>query len=495
MGQAYEYFLKGEYEILQNNFRKAERNYISALSLSPDSPTILQSLVELKSYQGEYSDAIQYLEKIMELEPNNKYSGLALYKLHIQEGDMIKAESVLDSLLTYYPGDQTILFSHANTLFSNQDWYNLLKTYQAIYISDNEQNDLLIKIYDIGIATGNIELVWEILWELKSVTNNSIILELLVETANNSGQYSEAINLMQELIDIVGTTNELKINLSELQFKSEQFEEVINILQPIYENGNYSLDILRMLLISYSSLGQIEKEVNVSKTLLNEYPELSVGYEALSFGYIQLGSNEKAVQVLLMALSKFPDDSIFPYTLATIFYNSRDYLKAEDYFLSALTIQPDMISAKHALATMYEEVDDTNRSDSLFLHMIEQNNIDAVGWNDYAYILSERDQISPEELNFALELAMNAISIEPDNSAFLDTIGWIYYKLGTYQKAEEYLEKSLSFNDDNPVILEHLGDIYVKLNKTSEAVNIYEKVLKIDSDNQLIRDKINKIYE
>ena len=67
--------------------------------------------------------------------------------------------------------------------------------------------------------------------------------------------------------------------------------------------------------------------------------------------------------------------------------------------------------------------------------------------------------------------------------------------MGTYHKAEEYLEKSLSINDNNPVILEHLGDIYVKLKKSSEALNIYEKVLSIDSENQLIKDKIQKFYE
>ena len=96
-GEAYELFLKGEYEILQNNFMKAEKHYTKALSLSPDSPTILQSLVDLKSYQGEYADAIQYLEQIMVLDPDNKNSGMTLYDLLIQEGDAIKAESRLDS--------------------------------------------------------------------------------------------------------------------------------------------------------------------------------------------------------------------------------------------------------------------------------------------------------------------------------------------------------------------------------------------------------------
>ena len=187
--EAFEYFLKGEYEILHNNFRNAEINYKKALSLSPDSPTILQSLVDLKSYQGKYPEAIQYLGKIMQLEPGNKDSGLDLYDLYIHEGDTIKAELVLDSLITHYPGDQDILFFRANTQFSNQDWSNLLKTYQMIYVSDPDHNDLLIKIYEIGITTGNIDLVREILMELKATSENLIILELLVEIANNMGEY------------------------------------------------------------------------------------------------------------------------------------------------------------------------------------------------------------------------------------------------------------------------------------------------------------------
>ena len=60
-GQAYEYFFKAEYALLKNNYLQAELDFSKALLLSPDSPTILHSLVDLKSYQGQYADAIKYL--------------------------------------------------------------------------------------------------------------------------------------------------------------------------------------------------------------------------------------------------------------------------------------------------------------------------------------------------------------------------------------------------------------------------------------------------
>ena len=85
-----------------------------------------------------------------------------------------------------------------------------------------------------------------------------------------------------------------------------------------------------------------------------------------------------------------------PQLLGTILSSSGDYSKAKNYFFHALYIQPDFVSAQHALAMMYEEMDDTHRSDSLFLHMIRQNKNDAIGQNDYAYILSKRGETSIE---------------------------------------------------------------------------------------------------
>ena len=494
-GDSYEYFMKAEYELLKNDFKMAEKYYKKALSLSPDSPTILHSLVDLKIYQGKYSDAINYLERNLILDPDNKDIGLNLYDIYSQEGNNKKAELLIDSLLKIYPDDLDILYAKASTQFSKQEWKELLETYRDIFQVDTKQNKILLKIYEIGLATANVELVWEILMELKSKYKNQIIHELLIEIADSNGEYLTAISLLTEILANTDSTDEQLIRLSQLYLRVEKFNDVIDNLYPIYNAGNHSLDVLRILLIAFSSLKQTENEVIISKTLIKEYPDLPVGFEALSFAYIQAGDNNKAVEVLLQAFTNFPNEVSFPFSLATIFNNSREFLKAENYYHTALSIQPDLIAAKHALAIMYEDMNDTNRSDSLFLDIINQNENDAGGRNDYAYILSERKESSKDDFNYALQLAESAIAIEPENAAFLDTIGWIYYKLETYQKAEEFLEKSLSINDDNPVILEHLGDIYIKLNKTTEAINTYEKILEIDSDNQIIRNKINNIYD
>ena len=108
---------------------------------------------------------------------------------------------------------------------------------------------------------------------MKSYSNSTIIFEFLIELAKNDGEYDDAIDLMNELIELTENTDELKIKLSELLFKAEYFDKVIDILFPIYETGNYSLDILRMLLISSSMLGQKEKEIK-NTNVLSSYRQI-----------------------------------------------------------------------------------------------------------------------------------------------------------------------------------------------------------------------------
>ena len=80
-------------------------------------------------------------------------------------------------------------------------------------------------------------------------------------------------------------------------------------------------------------------------------------------------------------------------------------------------VNPQMFSILHTLAIMFEDMEDFDRSDSLFKNLIVQNENDAVGLNDYAYVISEREKSSSNDLNYALELAERAIAIEPENAA------------------------------------------------------------------------------
>ena len=96
------------------------------------------------------------------------------------------------------------------------------------------------------------------------------------------------------------------------------------------------------------------------------------------------------------------------------------------------------------------------------------------------------------QLDRALKMSEEAIKKDSTNSSYLDTYGWIMYKLGRYSEAEEYIKKAIELGDVSAVVLEHLGDVYEKLNKPDEAKKYWTKALDKDQQNTALREKIER---
>lgn len=108
--------------------------------------------------------------------------------------------------------------------------------------------------------------------------------------------------------------------------------------------------------------------------------------------------------------------------------------------------------------------------------------------NYIAYMWAERG----EKLEMGLQLIQQALEAEPDNAAFIDTLGWIYYMQGRYAEALDALKKASTLLDSDPVIWEHLGDIYLKLGDTRTAVEHWEKALEISPEEDQLIERLNE---
>ena len=87
-----------------------------------------------------------------------------------------------------------------------------------------------------------------------------------------------------------------------------------------------------------------------------------------------------------------------------------------------------------------------------------------------------------------------ALSFEPENGAYVDSLGWFYFKKGKFKEALVHLEKAASFLND-PVIYEHLGDVFMKLGNRDSAKLNWEKSLKLDSTQDKVKVKLLQVYQ
>ena len=97
-------------------------------------------------------------------------------------------------------------------------------------------------------------------------------------------------------------------------------------------------------------------------------------------------------------------------------------------------------------------------------------------------------------LDEAEDMVKRALQIDPNNGAFLDTLGWVEFQKGKFDQALTDLSRAAqNMTHDDPVVFEHIGDTCAKLNKGAQALEAWQKAAALDPQNKMLAEKIDKI--
>jgi Flp pilus assembly protein TadD len=97
-------------------------------------------------------------------------------------------------------------------------------------------------------------------------------------------------------------------------------------------------------------------------------------------------------------------------------------------------------------------------------------------------------------LEEALKLVSRAVTLDPDNGAYVDSLGWTYYRLGRTEQARGTLERAARLEPEDATLQEHLGDVYVALGQMERARQAYQRALELEGDNQeQVRHKLGDL--
>ena len=184
----------------------------------------------------------------------------------------------------------------------------------------------------------------------------------------------------------------------------------------------------------------------------------------------------KALELFNKFDTIFPENYLFPFYIGTVYSIMDSNLKAIEPLNRALDLDEKNVMVIGQLGLVYNNLKDFVKSDSMYELALEVNPVDALINNNYAYSLSERGI----KLDEALRMTELALASDSSNSSYLDTYGWIAYKLGDTDKALDFINKAIKTGKASAEVYEHLGDIQLKLGNKSYAIDAYQKSLELD---------------
>jgi len=204
--------------------------------------------------------------------------------------------------------------------------------------------------------------------------------------------------------------------------------------------------------------------------------------------------NKQAAAGLEAIIAKARDKTPLENVLANIYLQTEDYPAAVKILngLISRVKQPQeqdwSIYFQRAIA--YERLKDWPKAEADFRQTLKLNPNSADALNYYGYSLAERGQ----NLEYALDLVRKAARIDPKSGAIIDSLGWVYYKMGRYDEALPILEKAVRLEAGDSSINEHLGDVYWRAGRRLQAVFQWNHALAYGpatpEDAARIRDKL-----
>lgn len=419
---------------------------------------VLFRVAELYEKLGHKEKAAESVEGLLEIDPSN----IALKKLaidfYVRNGYDDKALTMLNEILESMPDDLEAREKKAQIFISQNNWEEASKEFK--YIVEQPNVPLESKI---GIGAS---------YFAKSFSDSTAlpIAKELFESMNQDTAYWQ-----------------IKLYLGAIALYERNDSLAIKNFQYVTENASWHVESWIRLGGLYFDNQRYEEAEKMMKEAIELFPNEFAVNLILGLSLAQQNKTDESLDYLKKAVELNPSDinALSAYGFALGQMNNND--EAAKYLKQALVIDPENVNLLGQLGLIYNNLNQMEESDSLYEAALQIDPQNALINNNYAYSLSERDL----QFDRAYEMIKIAIEADSSNSSYLDTYGWIFFKLGKYDEAYFYIKKAIDIDgEDNAVLLEHLGDVLYMQGKKDEAVQVWKRALELDSSNESLINKV-----
>jgi tetratricopeptide (TPR) repeat protein len=318
----------------------------------------------------------------------------------------------------------------------------------------------------------------------------------LADAYTDSSDYQKSADLYAKLLAANPEAPLIRERLAANYIRADQKEKAVAVLEDIIKRQPLAYAIYNDLGELYGELTNTEKAISNYQQSLVIKPNQPENYAQITALQLDSKQIDEALKTLGTWKQKFPADFRVPYFTGLIQTDHKEYSAAVASFTDAETLareSPDdaKLSSKFyfSYGAACERAGDADKAVKLFRKCLELDPEDDTAANYLGYMWADKGT----NLEEALGLIQRAVKLDPNNGAYLDSLGWVLFKLGRYDEALVQMRRAVEYMKDDATVLDHLAEVLLKLGKTDEAVSILRQATKLEPDNKDISGRLQQL--
>lgn len=484
-----DHLLLGRLYIIDKDYLKAESEFKAARDVQPDSEEAVTNLAYLYNEEGDTKKAVEVLQSLPDAQRSGKLYAVLGYTFE-QQHDYKQAIDAYKRAIDLDKDNLDAQRGLANSLLGDNQIEPALEQYKQVADADPQDAQAYLRMSEIYRREGNFTQAMDTLKKAESLVQDSLEVpynEALIDEAQ--GKFDEAIQILQELIQktqkpVATYTSSERNNrsvflerLGSLYRENGKDQQAIDTFRKMIELGDDGAERgYSQMIDTYREDKQWNQATAVAQEAVKALPK-DRSMRLVLAG--QLADNGKADEGLSMAKAELKggaEDRDVYLALSQVYARLRRWSDAEEALnkADALTTKAEDKQYDYFLRGSYlERQKKYEPAEEMFRKVLSTDPRNAMALNYLGYMLADRGV----RLDEALNLIKKAVQQEPQNGAYLDSLGWAYFKMGNYEMAEEILRKAMDHIGNDPTVHDHMGEVFAKTGRLKLAAAQWERAL------------------
>jgi tetratricopeptide (TPR) repeat protein len=477
----------GRLHKVAQNSPESEKAYKKALENDPDSEEALTGLAMVYADVGDTKSASELLKKVTDKNPSVRTLA-ALAATYEQLRDHASAAATLRKALEMAPQNAEIKRGLAQNLFLSEKYDEALELFEKLAGEDGKDALSWLRISQIyrqkrdwnkareasakavEIDPGNIEIRYNEIGLLEAEGKSQEAIDTLrgllaVSSRKNysAGEKANRVTLLERLGYLYRGVEQYSHALDAFRQMAQLDEE---------QSARASVHIIE----THRLAREVAKAYEEAKAAVQKHPK-DRNLLAM-YGYVAADAGKSAeAERVARDLVKDNKDREAWLTLAQVYERTKNFSEMGKALDEAEKLSGDKEEKEGVYfmrGAMYEKMKKHDLAEAEFRKVLASNPNNSSASNYLGYMLADRNVRLAE----AYDLIRKAVDLDPQNGAYLDSLGWVYFRMNKLTEAEEYLKRALEKTSRDPTVHDHLGDVYMQQGRLKDAISQWERSVK-----------------